>query len=505
MDAKLVVVGGKANKAEVALKLPTVIGRGRDAGLTVAHATVSRHHCMIFERDGALVVRDNGSLNGTVVEGQRVTEALLKPGDKLTVGPLTFRADYEHSGSFPSLGEQPTVPNLQDTVGDIAIDDSAGRNGAPMAFAETDEPPTLSAGEMAANFDFLRKPPEVESEAAPDVEEAAPDVEQDARHGDETAGQDGDELAGLDVSAAPSEHAAADAEAPDEAGLDFLAEEVKPPASAHAPTFSFLNSAPVEPGEASAPEEEFAPPEAEPIAAEDLPEAAAAAEEAAAESTFSEEAPAATSDSDEMAGLDFLHDEGPAEGAAKDDAPSFGFLGALESTATPDDADSQPLDITLHDPEGEGEEVAAVDSDSPIASIDQAELNFDAESRAAADEDSGEFALPVEPTAASDDDRGILKFIDAAPADEEAQADEAADEDSGEYAISLEPHAASPLGPPAAEEEAVDNDAGFNFLDDAAPAANAEDDRANDDRPNDEDDAAAALPAPAEADEEAAA
>ncbi|HXT59112.1 MAG TPA: hypothetical protein VN699_10775, partial [Pirellulales bacterium] len=454
-----------------------------------------------------------------------------------------------------------------------------------------------------ANFDFLHKPAEVESEAAPDVEEAAQEVEEDSQHDDDMAGQDDDELAGLDVSAAPPEHAEADAEAPDEGGLDFLAEEVKPAASAHAPTFSFLNSAPVEPAEASAPEEEFAPPEAEPVAAEDSPSfgflgadaddsaaaeptldftdsaateaeeggehplgevdsldsieeappseavapaeeavaeevaAEAFAEEASAESTFSEETPAAdmppvaTSDSDEMAGLDFLRDEGPAEGAAKDDAPSFGFLGALESTATPDDADSQPLDLTLHDPESEGEEVAAVDSDSPIASIDRAELNFDegmatpapensgdstndmtlpfdAES-ADADEDSGEFALPVEPAAASDDDRGVFKFIDASPAVEGAEADEAADEDSAEYAISLEPHATPPLGSPGAEEESADNDAGFNFLEDAAPPATAEDDRLNDDRPNDEDDSAAAMPpltsASADADEESAA
>jgi FHA domain-containing protein len=81
-----------------------MLGRGRDADLTVAHATVSRHHCLIYELEGALVVRDNGSLNGTVVDGQRVQEALIKPGQSLTIGPLTFRAEYEHHGDFPVLG-----------------------------------------------------------------------------------------------------------------------------------------------------------------------------------------------------------------------------------------------------------------------------------------------------------------------------------------------------------------------------------------------------------------
>lgn len=109
MEAKLVVVGGKANRSEVKLKLPAMIGRGRDADVTVAHATVSRHHCLVYELDGALVVRDNGSLNGTVVDGERVQEAVLRPGQSLTIGPLTFRAEYEHAGSFPDLTAAPAA------------------------------------------------------------------------------------------------------------------------------------------------------------------------------------------------------------------------------------------------------------------------------------------------------------------------------------------------------------------------------------------------------------
>src|SRR5690348_14720022 len=107
MEANLIVVRGQVNKALVQFKLRAVIGRVRDADLTVAHATVSRRHCLLYERDGALVVRDNGSLNGTVIEGERIQEAVLRPGATLTVGPLTFRAEYEHQGDFPNLGVQP--------------------------------------------------------------------------------------------------------------------------------------------------------------------------------------------------------------------------------------------------------------------------------------------------------------------------------------------------------------------------------------------------------------
>ncbi len=115
MDAKLVVVGGKANKAEVQLKLPTVIGRGRDADLTVAHPTVSRHHCVLFEQDGVLFVRDNGSLNGTLIEGNKIQEAQLKPGETLTVGPLTFRADYQLAEEFPGVSDAPAMDDFAET------------------------------------------------------------------------------------------------------------------------------------------------------------------------------------------------------------------------------------------------------------------------------------------------------------------------------------------------------------------------------------------------------
>jgi pSer/pThr/pTyr-binding forkhead associated (FHA) protein len=37
-----------------------------------------------------LKIRDLGSRNGTYLNGQRVQEAVAKPGDHMKVGPLTF-------------------------------------------------------------------------------------------------------------------------------------------------------------------------------------------------------------------------------------------------------------------------------------------------------------------------------------------------------------------------------------------------------------------------------
>jgi len=103
MEAHLHVVKGKASKAEIALNLPMVIGRGREAGLTIAHPMVSRRHCELFESDGLLMVRDLGSLNGTVVDGRPVKQSPLAPDAELTVGPLTFRARYSNEGDRDNL------------------------------------------------------------------------------------------------------------------------------------------------------------------------------------------------------------------------------------------------------------------------------------------------------------------------------------------------------------------------------------------------------------------
>jgi hypothetical protein len=103
MEAKLVVVGGKANKEEIPLKLPIIIGRSREAGLTISHPMISRRHCEVFEADGLLMIRDLGSLNGTVIGGQQVKESPLPPDGQFTIGPLTFRAEYEYKGDLSKL------------------------------------------------------------------------------------------------------------------------------------------------------------------------------------------------------------------------------------------------------------------------------------------------------------------------------------------------------------------------------------------------------------------
>ena len=49
------------------------------------------------------MLRDLGSLNGTMVGGRRVKEAPLPPQAEFTIGPLTFRAEYQYEGDLSKL------------------------------------------------------------------------------------------------------------------------------------------------------------------------------------------------------------------------------------------------------------------------------------------------------------------------------------------------------------------------------------------------------------------
>jgi hypothetical protein len=71
-----------------------VLRIGRHAENEIAlrdDAAASRNHARLERRGDAVYVVDNGSTNGTWVEGVRVTEALLAPHDLLRVGNTLFR------------------------------------------------------------------------------------------------------------------------------------------------------------------------------------------------------------------------------------------------------------------------------------------------------------------------------------------------------------------------------------------------------------------------------
>lgn len=84
----LVVTEGPYTGREFYLdSLPAHIGRGANASIRLDEDLgVSRQHAEIFTQDGLLFIRDLNSTHGTLVNGLRVAERALKPGDQIQIG-----------------------------------------------------------------------------------------------------------------------------------------------------------------------------------------------------------------------------------------------------------------------------------------------------------------------------------------------------------------------------------------------------------------------------------
>ena len=62
------------------------LGRSSSCQLVFDDDTVSRRHAALVLRDGAWHVVDLGSSNGTYVNGRRVVDVEVRPGDELALG-----------------------------------------------------------------------------------------------------------------------------------------------------------------------------------------------------------------------------------------------------------------------------------------------------------------------------------------------------------------------------------------------------------------------------------
>ena len=68
-----------------------VIGRASECQLVLIDDTVSRRHAELRVEDGRWLLRDLGSFNGTWVNGRRVVEAEVRPGDLVHLGGAEIR------------------------------------------------------------------------------------------------------------------------------------------------------------------------------------------------------------------------------------------------------------------------------------------------------------------------------------------------------------------------------------------------------------------------------
>jgi tetratricopeptide (TPR) repeat protein len=96
----LLVIGGNDRGKRFDLTLPeTRIGRGADQDVVLSDIAVSRRHVTIHMEGGRYRLRDLGSGNGSLVNGQRVDQHVLNDGDHIEIGQTVMR--FEHAASRP--------------------------------------------------------------------------------------------------------------------------------------------------------------------------------------------------------------------------------------------------------------------------------------------------------------------------------------------------------------------------------------------------------------------
>ena len=106
--AKLVILtqglNGRAHELNVDR---TTIGRVEDNLFQIAEPSVSSHHCEVHLRDNEVLIRDLNSTNGTFINGEKITESVLKPGQTLRLGNVELKLDAPGAAAAPAAGPAP--------------------------------------------------------------------------------------------------------------------------------------------------------------------------------------------------------------------------------------------------------------------------------------------------------------------------------------------------------------------------------------------------------------
>jgi len=123
------------------LKPTLTVGRRESADIVLRFPNVSGNHCELAIVDGFWMITDLRSSNGTKVNGTRVTEQRLQPGDKIGIAKHTYEISYEPAKLGASAPAEEKAP--QENVFGRSLLESAGlENSRPGSPAKPRRPAT---------------------------------------------------------------------------------------------------------------------------------------------------------------------------------------------------------------------------------------------------------------------------------------------------------------------------------------------------------------------------
>ncbi|MDB6162956.1 MAG: hypothetical protein JWL98_388 [Xanthomonadaceae bacterium] len=103
-------IGGRYHGRSFTLEQPRLIGRSSDADVRIDDAAFAERHARIDLQGDIIVLRDLGSVDGSVVNGVIVRDAVLKPGDQ-----VMFDAQHRFVIEAPAsnLGADPPAADTE--------------------------------------------------------------------------------------------------------------------------------------------------------------------------------------------------------------------------------------------------------------------------------------------------------------------------------------------------------------------------------------------------------
>ena len=90
---------------------PFIIGRGEGTHLRINSSSVSREHAQLTRTSAGYRLRDLGSMNGTAINGQPVSDSSLKDGDTVSIAETELIFVCSSSGNLERMATQPLADN----------------------------------------------------------------------------------------------------------------------------------------------------------------------------------------------------------------------------------------------------------------------------------------------------------------------------------------------------------------------------------------------------------
>ncbi len=129
-----------------------MIGRGTQSSYQLTDPSVSRTHCQVLLQDGATTVICRGGSGGTLVNGKKIQQYMLKPGDIVQIGGTQLRFQIDDPAGATTLGGVAPQPAAQKVIAAGQVEQLESLVGKTIAHYEIGTGPIIGRGSTSIVF-----------------------------------------------------------------------------------------------------------------------------------------------------------------------------------------------------------------------------------------------------------------------------------------------------------------------------------------------------------------